>query len=293
MKLLDINFMMDYWNTQNYKKSLKIGFVFLFLTVIQSSFSETSQSSKESEKKGLALPEKKLQFTKPSPKALSPKDSSPEVQPSGVPSSQSAPSQPLEPSSSDPSSTAVQKESTAQNPTTQTEEESFDPLPQDLVEEGETVDDLASPVENVSDPDADLELEIKQRIKSYTYDPILRKDPFTKPGVLDTTLSVSPEETIHPVEEESIESLKLKAIIWSSDGVIPRALFETSKGRSYTLSKNDRIGSQGSIIYRIDTNRVWFMKPFIDPVSKQLGYRPNEISLEREKNVSEELWYER
>ena len=127
---------------------------------------------------------------------------------------------------------------------------------------------------------------IKQLIPVYTYDPLFRKDPFSQPKESD----IPPEIGIHPIEDENVDDLKLKAIIWSRDGIIPRALFETKSGKTYTLSKNDRLKG-GSIIYRVDTNRVWYMQPFVDPTTKQLGYKPNDIALSSQEG--EELWYER
>lgn len=292
--------MMDYWNIQIFKKYLKDSIVFLSFALVQFSLSENPPVQAD-EKKGISLPEQKLQFTKPSEEALSQEKGSqvqalPPAPGQESENPQQAPQNQVQTPPSAPSQDPLQLDVKLDS-NSKTQEGGAGSLPQELAEDADSAEKAdvldSAPALPSNDPDADLKLQIKQRIKSYTYDPILRKDPFAKPGGLETTVDVSPEEAIHPVEEENIENLRLKAIIWSNDGVIPRALFETAKGNSYTLSKNDRIGNQGSIIYRVDTNRVWYMKPFIDPVTKQLGYKPNGISLEKEKKVSEELWYER
>ena len=147
----------------------------------------------------------------------------------------------------------------------------------------------------VSQEDQALQLKIKEKISTYEYDPLLREDPFAKPGAVDEVLELG--EKIHPLEEEEVESLKLKAIIWSNDGVIPRALFETGNGQTYTVSKNDRIGSRGSVIHRIDRNVVWYMRPVRPPGSEQIRYEPERLPLDgkdpREEQTEGGLWYEK
>ena len=147
----------------------------------------------------------------------------------------------------------------------------------------------------VSQEDQALQLKIKEKISTYEYDPLLREDPFAKPGAVDEVLELG--EKIHPLEEEEVESLKLKAIIWSNDGVIPRALFETGNGQTYTVSKNDRIGSRGSVIHRIDRNVVWYMRPVRPPGSEQIRYEPERLPLDgkdpREEQREGGLWYEK
>ena len=126
----------------------------------------------------------------------------------------------------------------------------------------------------------------KKWIPTFDYDPLGRADPFTKPGKVEDVLELPQEEAIHPIENQDIGSIRLKAILWSNDeGVIPRALFEAG-GKHYTLSKYDRIGNSGAIIARIDTNRVWYMVPFMDPSTKQVQYKPDTKRLLKDKSQS-------
>ena len=254
--------MMIFLDIKNLKISFKFFFYCLFFLLSFKTWSETIPSSPKME-----VPDKKVEF-----KA----DSSPPTQPSNI-----VPEN-------------VQNEAV----------QSFDPLPPELVEDSLPAEETPQVVEEAlppSDQTDEGELKssnsaqkvmddkvgrIKQLIPVYTYDPLFRKDPFSQPKESD----IPSEIGIHPIEDENVDDLKLRAIIWSRDGVIPRALFETKSGKTYTLSKNDRLKG-GSIIYRVDTNRVWYMQPFVDPTTKQLGYKPNDIALSSQ--AGEELWYER
>ena len=138
-----------------------------------------------------------------------------------------------------------------------------------------------------------LKLKIKAYTPDYKYTIEDKKDPFSKPGALKDLTTV-PEERLHPIEQDSIDNIKLKAIIWGRDGVIPRALFEI-QNKTYTLTENDRIGQEGALIARIDMDRVWTMKPVTDPSTGLVKFEPYEKTL---KTVSTsaagtELFYER
>lgn len=139
-----------------------------------------------------------------------------------------------------------------------------------------------------------LRLKIKAYTPDYKYTGEGKKDPFSKPGALKDVTTL-PEERLHPVEQDSIDNIKLRAIIWGRDGVIPRALFET-QNKTYTLTKNDRIGQEGALIARIETNRVWTMKPVTDPATGQVRFEPYEKTLQTSGGASAagtELFYER
>ena len=146
----------------------------------------------------------------------------------------------------------------------------------------------------LSQEDLEIQLKIKERVSTYEYDPILREDPFAQPGIEDIPDFLG--EKIHPLEEENMDSLKLKGIIWSNDGVIPRALVEAG-GQTYTVSKNDRIGKQGAVIHRIDRNVVWYMKPTRPPGTEQIRYQPERLPLDGSESSNDQkeggLWYER
>ena len=257
--------MMIFLGIKNLEISFKFFFYFLYFLFSFRVWSETAPSSPQGK---MEIPDQKVEFKDPS----------------------------------EPVQDVIQNEAV----------QAFDPLPPELAEdtsiaeeppqviEGETnvppedsavvqtvEGELESPSVNSNQQIMDDKVgRIKQLIPIYTYDPLFRKDPFTQPKESD----IPTEAGIHPIEDENIDDLKLKAIIWSRDGVIPRALFETKSGKTYTLSKNDRLKG-GAVIYRVDTNRVWYMQPFVDPTTKQLGYKPNDIALSSQQK--EELWYER
>ncbi len=172
------------------------------------------------------------------------------------------------------------------------------PVPSNLSPSSEEVatDTLSieqSPDEQVSQ-ESDIEFKIKSFIPPYIYDPSRKKDPFLKPEeAKERSVSVEsdPKERLHPVEFESIDDIKLRAILWSQDGVVPRVLLETSDNKTYTLTKNDRIGTEKAIIYRIDQDRIWAMRPFIDP-GGGTGYRPYEKRMSS-RNEKSSLIFER
>ncbi len=142
------------------------------------------------------------------------------------------------------------------------------------------------------DEDSDLKLKIKSYIPEYKYTVEDKKDPFSKPGALKDVTTL-PEDRLHPVEQESIDNIQLKAILWGKDGVVPRALVET-KNKTYTLTENDRIGQEGALIARIEMNRIWAMKPVTDPSTGLLSFEPYEKTLSAKSNKQEaELFYER
>jgi len=140
-----------------------------------------------------------------------------------------------------------------------------------------------------------LRLKIKAYTPDYKYTAEDKKDPFSKPGALKDVTTL-PEDRLHPVEQDSIDNIQLKAIIWGRDGVIPRALFEI-QNKTYTLTENDRIGQEGALIARIETDRVWTMKPVTDPTTGLVRFEPYEKTLSSAGGGSDakgtELFYER
>ena len=129
----------------------------------------------------------------------------------------------------------------------------------------------------------------------YIYDSTNKKNPFAKPGILaEEELIIDPGDRLHPVENESLDVIQLRAILLGKENVIPRALFETSDGRAYTLTKHDRIGDEGAIIYRIEEDRVHVMKPFFDPNTGNKAFNPDSIALKNDRSSSaKNFWYER
>ena len=146
-----------------------------------------------------------------------------------------------------------------------------------------------------SDLSKDIQLKIKSYIPPYIYDPTYKKDPFSKPDQLvEQELKTAEEDRLHPVEDESIDQIKLRAIMWGKDHVVPRALFETSDGKAYTLTKNDRLGEEGSIIYRIDPDRILVMQPFFDPNTGNKAFKPlDPIRLDKSEKSIGSFYYEK
>ena len=146
--------------------------------------------------------------------------------------------------------------------------------------------------------DDELRIKIKSYLTPYKYDPSGQKrDPFDPPGQIGGVIVETPEdERLHPIERDDLDNIRLKAIISGPhENVIPRALFETS-GKTYTLTKNDRIGKEGALIFRIESDRVWLMKPFADPGTGVVGYEPEEKILgygSSQQQQNKGLFYER
>ncbi len=139
-----------------------------------------------------------------------------------------------------------------------------------------------------------LKLKIKAYTPDYKYTIEDKKDPFSKPGALKDVTTL-PEDRLHPVEQDSIDNIQLRAIIWGRDGVVSRALFET-KNKTYTLTENDRIGQEGALIARIETDRIWAMKPVTDPATGLVRFEPYEKTLNTSSGggaKGTELFYER
>ena len=154
--------------------------------------------------------------------------------------------------------------------------------------------------ENSKDPsqkDESLRIKIKSFLIPYKYDPSGQaRDPFDPPGQLSEITFITPEdERLHPIEKDDLENIQLRAIISGQhENVIPRALFETSDKKTYTLTKNDRLGREGALIFRIEADRVWLMKPFADPGTGIVGYEPEEKILGyTPKQKKGSLYYER
>ena len=266
-----IKIMMIFFNIKNFKISFKFFFYCLYFLFSFRIWSETVPSSPK-----MKIPDKKVEFKEDVPPKAEPSNLIPDsVQNEAV-------------QSFDPLPPELEEDSVVAEEVPQVVEENLNIQPLDdsasiQPTEGELESSSTTSTQTVID---DKVGRIKQLIPVYTYDPLFRKDPFSQPKKSE----IPTEAGIHPIEDENVDDLKLRAIIWSRDGVIPRALFETKSGKTYTLSKNDRLKG-GSIIYRVDSSRVWYMQPFVDPTTKQLGYKPNDIALSSQGG--EELWYER
>ena len=165
---------------------------------------------------------------------------------------------------------------------------------------GEEPPQTAQDLQNMDSPEDSsagndkLQLKIKSSLSPYIYDPSNKKNPFSKPKALEfEAIETDPKNRLHPVEFESLNNLKLRAIIQGGGNIVPRALFETANRQTYTLTKNDRVGMEGAVIHRIDSDRVWVMKPFIDPNTGQKGFEPIIIEFSKERKSTGNFYYER
>lgn len=188
----------------------------------------------------------------------------------------------------------TQTEALLDDNTPPTSVEDAEPVPEEgavQTAEGEEVEFVQ---EEESEEVKSLRLKIRAYTPDYKYTFEGKKDPFSKPGALKD-IKTLPEDRLHPVEQDSIDNIRLRAIIWGRDGVIPRALFET-KNKTYTLTENDRIGQEGALIARIETDRVWTMKPVTDPATGLVKFEPYEKTLNAPRKGAvkgTELFYER
>lgn len=153
---------------------------------------------------------------------------------------------------------------------------------EELVQKTETAEqteDVQEEVEEVGQAEElrALRLKIRAYTPDYKYTIEDKKDPFSKPGALKDVTTL-PEDRLHPVEQASIDNIQLRAIIWGRDGVVPRALFEV-QNKTYTLTENDRLGQEGALIARIETDRIWAMKPVTDPATGLVRFEPYEKTL--------------
>ena len=158
----------------------------------------------------------------------------------------------------------------------------------------ETVDEPEAIVKSNKE-DQEMLLQIKSLIPKYKYNPSDQgdQDPFTPPTQLEG-IATSEKDILHPVEKDSFDNIQLRAIIWArNEDAVPRALFETTDQKTYTLTKNDRLGKERALIFKIETNRVWVMKPFIDPGTGAIGYQPKEKTLDDKKQKDGSLYYEK
>ncbi len=153
--------------------------------------------------------------------------------------------------------------------------------------------------DSASQKDQEMLLEIKSLIPVYRYSPSEKEDPFSPPGQIGMVdLETKEKDVLHPVERDNLENIQLRAIIWGqNDEVVPRALFETTDQQTYTLTKNDRLGKERALIFKIETDRVWIMKPFVDPGTGVIGYEPDQKVLgdsnQQQQQKGGNLYYEK
>ncbi len=109
-------------------------------------------------------------------------------------------------------------------------------------------------------------LEIYKLLSDYQYDPSNRRDPF-KPIQIYEEEEVVKNETVielpptYPTGEYDLSEIKLVGIKWNSKLGPSKALFKTPDDTLHYLQKNDRIGRNWGVIYRLKEDEVVVLEP--------------------------------
>lgn len=136
-------------------------------------------------------------------------------------------------------------------------------------------------------------VDVYKMLSVYQYDPKERRDPFTP---FDTMEEIDNSERVvpdYPTGKYDLNELKLVGIKWDSSVGPPRAFFKTPDNVVHKLQKNDLIGSNMGIIYKLREDEVVILEPrFVagDSSDEDL-YEPIIVQLRRydDKESAEEI----
>ena len=105
-------------------------------------------------------------------------------------------------------------------------------------------------------------VEIYKMLSDYRYDSNGRRDPFS-PFKKEETEVVFDEESIpdYPTGRYNLKEITLVGIKWNSKVGPSKALFKTPDNVMHHLQKNDRIGRNRGIIYRLEEDAVVILEP--------------------------------
>lgn len=84
---------------------------------------------------------------------------------------------------------------------------------------------------------------------------------------------------VSPLEQYSLDQLKLVAIIWGVPE--PRAMVEDPQGKGYVIKKGTKIGKNQGVVIKILDNEVVILETFVDLLNKR---RTNEVSMKLQKS---------
>lgn len=108
----------------------------------------------------------------------------------------------------------------------------------------------------------------------FRYEAIGLVDPFEP--IIGKQEGVSP---VSPLEQYSLDQLKLVAIIWGLPE--PRAMVEDSQGKGYIIKKGTKIGKNQGVVIKILDNEVVILETYVDLLNRK---KTNEVSLKLQKS---------
>ncbi len=84
---------------------------------------------------------------------------------------------------------------------------------------------------------------------------------------------------VSPLEQYSLDQLKLVAIIWGVPE--PRAMVEDPQGKGYIIKKGTKIGKNQGVVIKILDNEVVVLETFVDLLNRK---KTNEVSLKLQRS---------
>lgn len=112
-----------------------------------------------------------------------------------------------------------------------------------------------------------------QEVEVFRYESLGLVDPFEPIiGKQEGGTAVS------PLEQYSLDQLKLVAIIWGVPE--PRAMVEDPQGKGYIIKKGTKIGKNQGVVIKILDNEVVVLETFVDLLNRR---KTNEVSLKLQK----------
>lgn len=107
----------------------------------------------------------------------------------------------------------------------------------------------------------------------FRYETLGLVDPFEP--VIGRQEGASP---ISPLEQYSLDQLKLVAIIWGVPE--PRAMVEDPSGTGYIIKKGTKIGKNQGVVIKILDNEVVILETYVDLMNRR---KTSEVSLKLQK----------
>lgn len=107
----------------------------------------------------------------------------------------------------------------------------------------------------------------------FRYEALGLVDPFEP--IIGKQEGASP---VSPLEQYSLDQLKLVAIIWGVSE--PRAMVEDPQGKGYIIKKGTKIGKNQGVVIKILDNEVVILETYVDLLNRR---KTNEVSLKLQK----------
>lgn len=116
----------------------------------------------------------------------------------------------------------------------------------------------------------------------YSYNPIGKRDPFE---VFALSPTLQPDVPLTPLQQFSIDQLKLVGIIWGISN--PRALVEDPKGKGHVVKRGTLIGKNWGKVSRIKQDEVIIAEEYRD-IDGRLVVNEISLKLPKPKSLEEE-----